>query len=750
MTTMAVARVPTFQQSIFFRAAAAALCVLSAFLITTQVEAIAARTPFGLFYASVAIATWFGGRYVGFGTLVLSAIAGGYFILPLETGSKPDPSGLLQLATFVLVGLIFVFLTSRLKVGTALIRESEAQYRTLFEYSPYGILIADKESNYIDANRRMCGMLGYEHSELVGMNAADIVAPHETSEIDVALGTIRSGADHIREWQFRRKDGSQFLGEVVATEMPDGTLLGVVHDVTERERAEKDLRTSRERLKAVVDAALDGIIMMDHEGRIVGFNPSAERIFNYRISDVLGKNLADKIIPQNYREAHRLGLERFISTGEGTVLNKRLELTAMQSDGNEIPVELTISRVGTAEPPLFTGFVRDITQRKVAEQQLLESRKQFKELTESIPQMVWTCRGDDGSCDYLSPQWLSYTGLPADEQLGFGWLNQVHPNDRTGTMEKWHEAVESAGIFDVEFRIRRFDGEYRWFKTRAVPSRDDKGKIVKWIGSNTDIEDSKRAEEQIREFTETLELRIAERTSELELAIKELESFSYSVSHDLRAPLRHIDGFVKLLADRESERFDETSQRYVKVVSNAVAKMGILIDELLAFSRTSRREIQSARVDLNDLVKESLHVLEPAMSGRSINWKVAPLPDALGDPTLLGLVFSNLLSNAVKFTRGRSTAEIEIGSTDKNSSMTIYVKDNGVGFDMTYSKKLFGVFQRLHGENEFEGIGIGLATVQRVVNRLGGSVWADAEVDKGATFYFTLKKAGDHHERRDN
>lgn len=606
--------VPTFKHRYFFRVAAAVLGVFSAFVITTQIEAISARTPFAFFYASVAFATWIGGRPIGFGALILSAAAGGYFILSPDASAIRDLSGVLQLSTFVTVGLIFVFLTSRLRIGATMMRESEGRYRTLFEYSPYGILIADRDSNYIDANEKMCGLLGYRHDELVGMHASDIVAPLEAPEIDAALKTIKSGDDRARDWKFRRKDGSRFLGEVVATQMPDGTLLGLVRDVTERERAEENVRRSQERLKAVVETALDGIIMMDHEGRIIRFNPAAEQIFSYRGRDVIGENLADKIIPPSLREAHRRGLERLLAGHPPAVLGKRLELKAIRADGTEFPVELTISRLGSEEPPLFTGFVRDITDRKRAEESLLRGQ-------------------------------------------------------------------------------------------------------------------------------EELERRVAERTAELELANKELEAFSYSVSHDLRAPLRHIDGFVKLLANREGERLDETSRRYIGVVSAAVAKMGMLIDELLAFSRTGRREIHAGPVDLDNVVKETMQILEQAE--RTVRWSIKSLPVVDGDTTLLGVVFTNLLSNALKFTRDREIAEIEVGSLEEaNGNVKIYVKDNGVGFDMAYSKKLFGVFQRLHRDDEFEGIGIGLATVQRIINRHGGRIWAEAETGKGATFYMVLKKAG--------
>jgi hypothetical protein len=233
--------------------------------------------------------------------------------------------------------------------------------------------------------------------------------------------------------------------------------------------------------------------------------------------------------------------------------------------------------------------------------------------------------------------------------------------------------------------------------------------------------------------------RVEERTVELEAANKELEAFSYSVSHDLRAPLRHINGFTELLIQSESG-FSEQAKRYLGLISTSAKQMNQLIDDLLDFSRNSRVELQRTKVDLQNLIEKILQDLQPETAKRNIVWKKYPLPSVLGDPSLLRQVFSNLILNAVKYSRNRAVAEIEIGCAGKmENEVTIFVRDNGVGFDMKYADKLFGVFQRLHGPEEFEGTGIGLANVRRIVARHGGRTWAEAKINEGATFFVALK-----------
>jgi PAS domain S-box-containing protein len=344
---------------------------------------------------------------------------------------------------------------------------------------------------------------------------------------------------------------------------------------------------------------------------------------------------------------------------------------------------------------------------------------------------------------------ITYWNRGAEER--YGWKreeavgrvsHQLMQTIFPAPLEEINEKVLGTGHWEGELTHTKRDGMQFVVASRWALQRDDAGKPVAVLETNNDITERKRAEEEIRKLNAELEQRVTERTAELKATNKELEAFAYSISHDLRAPLRHMAGYAELLQKNASSILDEKSRRYMTMILEAAKRMGDLIDDLLAFSRIGRAETQKTVVSLEQLVKEALNEVRPETDGRNMDWRIGALPNLYGDRAMLRLALVNLVANAVKFTRKRPQPEIEIGCVDgKENEIVVFIRDNGVGFEMKYVNKLFGVLQRLHRAEEFEGTGIGLATVQRIIHRHGGRVWAEGLVDRGATFYFSLPKS---------
>jgi PAS domain S-box-containing protein len=390
----------------------------------------------------------------------------------------------------------------------------------------------------------------------------------------------------------------------------------------------------------------------------------------------------------------------------------------------------------------------EVTSQVRARRAVEAAEARFRAVTEGLPQLVWTAR-PDGFHDYFNQRWYDYTGLSREASAGEGWQSPFHPDDLPEAGRRWRHSLQTGEPYEVEYRCRRHDGAWRWFLGRALPVRDAQGAILQWLGTCTDIEEQKRAvaereraEREVRGLAATLEERVRERTAQLQETNRELESFSYSVSHDLRAPLRHIVGFAQLLERRAGPALDATALGHLRTISEAAQQGGRLVDDLLAFSRMGRAELRQSRVALGPLVEEVRAQLAPEAQGRRVVWEVGPLPEVRADPAMLRLVLHNLLSNALKYTRPREEARLWVAARRlPGGEVEVEVADNGVGFEMEYVDKLFGVFQRLHTAEQFEGTGIGLANVRRIISRHGGRTWARGEVGKGAAFGFTLPAA---------
>jgi len=343
----------------------------------------------------------------------------------------------------------------------------------------------------------------------------------------------------------------------------------------------------------------------------------------------------------------------------------------------------------------------------------------------------------DGKITDVNNATEKVTGLSRRQLIGTDFSDYFTD---PGKARAGYEQVFREGLVqDYELEIRRRDGHVTVMLYNASVYRDEAGEVIGVFAAARDISERKRAEEEIRKLNEELAQRARRHAAELEATNKELEAFTYSVSHDLRAPLRHIDGFSKLLLEEYSVDLPEGARRYLSRIRDGTRRMGMMVDDLLNLARVGRKELSMQLTGLSSLLEEAIGDLQPEMAGREIEWRIGKLPFVECDPGLVKQVFANLLSNAVKFTRPQEHAVIEVGATTQDGQAVIFVRDNGVGFSMKYVDKLFGVFQRLHRPEDFEGTGIGLATVRRIVHKHGGRVWAEGELNKGATFYFTLE-----------
>jgi PAS domain S-box-containing protein len=457
------------------------------------------------------------------------------------------------------------------------------------------------------------------------------------------------------------------------------------------------------------------------------------------------------------REATLQEVERQLGRGERVV---RFENRYRHRDGSW----RVLSWRSVPQGRLMYGSARDVTEVKEMERALREANERLErrvhERTIELEQSNESLRlrerrfraliehGADaisvvdltGGVVYVSPSVAAVEGYTAEEMSGASRLDRIHPDDVPKAQEVARQLLMEPGRpIPVLWRKRHRDGHFVWLEGVTTNLLGDPA--VRGIVTNyRDVTERKRSEEEIGRLNAGLEQRVAERTAQLEAVNKELESFSYSVSHDLRAPLRHVQGYVEMLTREVQSGLSETAQRYLATIAAAARDMGRLIDDLLSFSKMGRSEMHETTVDLPYLVQRCQRDLELAVGDRSVTWRVGPLPAVEGDPVMLRQLFANLLGNAVKYTRGREPAVIEVGCDgSEGDRVVLFVRDNGAGFDMRYAHKLFGVFQRLHRTDEFEGTGIGLANVRRIVTRHGGRTWAEGAVGQGATFYFTLK-----------
>lgn len=626
-------------------------------------------------------------------------------------------------------------------------QRSERRFRFAWEANLFGMCTVSKSGQIVSANQALTDLLGYTPEEIASgraslndRTAASWRAADDRANLELQL----TGRCTPYEKEYLRPDGSVAQVLVCGSLLPGSEeCMAFVLDLTARKHAERALDRQRMLLHTIIDAmpAMVGYIGPDERfwlhnekyRKWLGVAPDA--IDGRTMRELVGDDAYERMAP--YLRAALRGR------------NMRHEITLRTADRER-------HLIATYRPDRDTegqvcGLVihaYDITERKETEQALADALTRYRFLANAMPQMVWTAL-PDGQLDYVNRRWLETTGMTEVASLGSqGWLDAVYPDDRDTTREQWRQAVADCTPFQHECRLRCAPGEWRWHLVRALPRRDDHGNLVQWVGSATDIDEQRRAfaeladaRTRLKDYADQLEVRVRARTATLREANAELEAFTYSVSHDLRTPLQFVRGFAEAIRD-ESTALAPEHRDYLHRIIRAASRMDSIIQDLLAYSRLSRSEMQLVELPLDDVVADVLMHHHAAIRQAGARIEIdRPLPSVFADKTGLFQALSNLVSNALKFTRAGQPPLVRIRAEFVGEGARLWIEDNGIGIDRRHHERIFQLFERLHSPADYPGTGIGLSLVRKAITRMGGRCGVESTPDEGSRFWVEFPRA---------
>lgn len=509
-----------------------------------------------------------------------------------------------------------------------------------------------------------------------------------------------------------------------------GLLIGYIQTYKDLQHSKNLLFQEQAKAHAILDNAMVGIVSINSQGLIQSFNRKAEMIFGYSEKEVFNKNI-NMIMPSPYHEEHDSYLRNYKASGNRKIIGLGREVCGKRKNGEEFPLDLGVAEVKLQHETIFTGFLSDISERKSLENKLQSGEHLFSTFINSAPMMMWMLDANNKPIMF-NETWLNLTGNSLEQELAEPWDGKnIHPEDRQTMLAIYHQALLEHQSFDQEYRILGKEGEFRWIREIGVPHRVNNS-YQGFIGIGVDITNKKRNEIKLNNYNQDLKRSNAE-----------LEQFAYVASHDLQEPLRMVSSYTQLLARRYKDQLDDDANEFIAFAVDGSNRMQKLIQDLLSYSRVGKSKLNLVPVELDSLISTVLTGLTIAIQESHADIEVQQhLPRVLADQSQIQQLLQNLISNAIKYRSVDRTPHISIHYKKHNTLWQFSIADNGIGISDEYYSRIFIIFQRLHGKDQYSGTGIGLAVCKRIVEGHGGTIWLESEPGKGSTFHFTLPDIG--------